>query len=79
MSYWHAFTGTSEDGAQATIVFGPCELGPDNQTDDGTLVRDFTIPTMLGIAATWSAAFDHDPTEKEKNALHPVEVATDYR
>lgn len=69
--YWHAFTGTSEDGTFGLAVFGSTPLSADDRIESGELVRDYTIPMDLGIVATYAATFDHEPTCAEKDALNP--------
>lgn len=70
-AYWHAFTGTSDDGTFACVTVGPTDRAADDLTDKGKLVRDYTIPTMLDIQATYTTTFDHEPTEAETDALNP--------
>jgi hypothetical protein len=69
-TYWHAFTGTSDDGMFACVTVGPTDRAADDLTDAGKLVRDYTIPTMLGIEATYTTSFDHEPSEAETDALN---------
>lgn len=69
--YWHMYTSYDpETDAFIDIMFGECTIAPGEPGNNGLTPEQVSLALPEGTAR-YTATFDHEPTEEEKDEYRP--------
>jgi hypothetical protein len=69
-TWWHIYGAVVPDLGWVQITLGSTQYGPDDVGARGTVLRQTRIP-FEGNELSWLGAFDHEPSDVEKDSFTP--------